>query len=136
MSYAAETDIAARYGSNLLLTIADPDGTGAVNAALVTQALSDADQLIDSHVQERYQLPMSPVPSLLVTLAVDIAVYRIATLPTDEMRNRYQDALKLLKNIATGTLQLGATPVPQSTGQQANLSGPPRVFGRCNGRPL
>lgn len=136
MSYAAETDIAARYGSNLLLTIADPDGTGAVNAALVTQALSDADELIDSHVQERYALPLSPVPSLLVTLAVDIAVYRIAALPTDEMRNRYTDALRLLKSIATGALQLGATPVPPTTGQQANLVSPPRMFGRNQRRPL
>lgn len=136
MSYAAETDIAARYGSNLLLTIADPDGTGAVNAALVTQALSDADELINSHVQERYALPLSPVPSLLVTLAADIAVYRIAVLPTDEMRNRYTDALKLLKNIATGVLQLGAAPVPATTGQQANLVSPPRMFGRNQRRPL
>lgn len=136
MSYAAESDIAARYGNNLLLTIADPDGAGAVNAALVTQALSDADELIDSHLQERYQLPLTNVPSLLVALAVDIAVYRIAVLPTDEMRNRYQDALRLLRGIATGTVQLGAQPIPQTTGQQANLISPPRVFGRNQRRPL
>lgn len=136
MSYAAETDIAARYGSNLLLTIADPDGTGAVNAALVTQALSDADELIDSHLQERYTLPLATTPSLLVALAVDIAVYRIAVLPTEEMRNRYTDALKLLKNIATGVVQLGTTPIAPTSGQQANLVGPPRMFGRTQRRPL
>lgn len=136
MTYAHEDDIQARYGSNLLLTIADPDGTGAVNAALVSQALSDADELIDSHLQERYALPLATVPSLLVALAVDIAVYRIAALPTDEMRHRYQDALRLLKSIATGTVQLGATPVPATRGQQATLVSPARMFGRTQRRPL
>lgn len=136
MSYAAQADIEARYGSNLLLTIADPDGTGSVDAALVTQALSDADEFIDSHVQERYQLPLDPVPPLLVTLAVDITVYRIAVLPTEEMRNRYKDALKLLSSIATGALKLGVTPVPTTSAQQATLVGPERKFGRCKRRPL
>lgn len=136
MSYAAITDLEARYGNNLLLTIADPDATGAVNTALVTQALSDAAELIDSHLQERYLLPLVNVPNLLVVLNVDIAVYRIAVLPTEEMRNRFDDAMKMLKNIATGVLQLGLAPPPQTEGQVATLVGPPRMFGRNQRRPL
>ena len=136
MPYAAQADIESRYGNNLLLTIADPDGTGVVNTGLVTLALSDASEFIDSHLQERYQLPLATVPSLLVVLAVDIAVYRIAVLPTDEMRSRYEDALKLLKSIAKGELQLGLAPPPQTEGQSAVISGPCRRFGRERGRPL
>lgn len=136
MSYAAITDLEARYGNNLLLTIADPDGTGVVNTALVTQALGDAGELIDSHLQERYLLPLATVPNLLVVLNVDIAVYRIAVLPTEEMRNRFDDAMKMLKNIATGVLQLGLAPPPQTEGQNATLVAPARVFGRNHRRPL
>lgn len=136
MTYAAQADIENRYGSNLLLTIADPDGTGAINTGLVTLALSDASEFIDSHLQERYQLPLATVPSLLIVLAVDIAVYRIAVLPTEEMRNRYEDALKLLKSIAKGELQLGLAPPPQTEGQAAVIAGPCRRFGRDKGRAL
>ena len=135
-TYAAQADIENRYGSNLLLTIADPDGTGAINTGLVTLALADASEFIDSHLQERYQLPLQTIPTMLIVLAVDIAVYRIAVLPTEEQRKRYEDALKLLKSIAEGKLQLGAAPPPQTEGQTAVSLGPPRRFGRCKGRLL
>lgn len=134
--YAAQTDIEARYGNNLLLTIADPDNTGATNTGLVSAALATASDVIDSHLQERYQLPLVTVPDLLVGFAVDIAVYRIAILPTDEMRNRYKDAMAQLKNISTGVQQLGLAPPPPTTGQSPVITGPQRRFGRGKGRPL
>lgn len=130
MAYAAQTDIVARYGANILSTIADPDGTGTVQVPLIAQALGDASEVIDSHLQERYLLPLATVPSLLVVLTVDIAVYRLAVLPTDEMRHRYDDAMKMLKSIATGVLQLGLAPPPPTEGQAAVLVSPARLFGR------
>lgn len=134
MPYAAQADIENRYGSNLLLTIADPDGTGQVNTGTVALALADASELIDSHLQERYQLPLATTPSILVVVAVDVAVYRIATLPTEEMRKRYEDALKLLKSISKGELQLGLAPPPTTQGQAAVITGPARRFGRGKGK--
>jgi len=130
MSYATQVDIDSRYGSDLLLTIADRDGDGEVDTDAVLLALADADDVIDSHLAERYQLPLATVPPLLVKAAVDIAVYNLASLPTDEQRNRYTDALKALKNIATGVQQLGLAPPPSSTGQSATFVGPDRKFGR------
>ncbi|WP_424682921.1 gp436 family protein [Frateuria sp. YIM B11624] len=130
MSYAIQADIDSRYGSNLLLTIADRDGDGVVDTDAVLLALADADDVINSHLAERYQLPLATVPPLLVKAAVDLAVYNLAELPTDEMRNRYNDALKALKNIATGVQQLGLAPPPSTTGQAATFVGPDRKFGR------
>lgn len=130
MSYAAQADIDSRYGSDLLLTIADRDGDGVVDTDAVMLALADADDTINSHLAERYQLPLTTVPSLLVKMAVDLAVYSLAALPTDEMRNRYSDAVKALKNIATGVQKLGLVPPPTTAGQSAVLVGPGRMFSR------
>jgi len=134
MSYAVQADIDNRYGGELLLTIADRDGDGVVDADAVALALSDADQLVDAHLVERYQLPLATVPDLLVAIAVDVAVYKLASLPTEEQRKRYDDALKLLKSIATGVLQLGLPTPPATTGQQAVFVGPERMFGRNKAR--
>lgn len=136
MTYAQQSDIDTRYGSDLLLTIADRDGDGVVDTDAVLLALSDADDVINSHLAERYQLPLATVPPLLVKYAVDLAVYSLAVLPTEEQRNRYSDTIKALKNIATGVQQLGLAPPPATSGQQATLVSPPRAFGRNQPRSM
>ena len=136
MSYATQQDIVDRYGSNLLLTVADRDRDGIVDVDAVQRALDDSDTVINAHLSEYYALPLADVPPLLVALAVDMAVYKLAELPTDEMRNRYSDALKLLASIATGKLKLGVAPQPPTSGQGATLVAPPRLFGRGKVRPL
>ncbi|MCP1375387.1 gp436 family protein [Dyella lutea] len=136
MTYAQQSDIDTRYGSDLLLTIADRDGDGVVDTDAVLLALTDADDVINSHLAERYQLPLATVPPLLVKYAVDLAVYSLAALPTEEMRNRYNDTIKALKNIATGVQQLGLAPPPATAGQNATVVSPPRAFGRNQTRVL
>lgn len=136
MTYAQQSDIDTRYGSNLLLTIADRAGDGVVDTDAVLLALSDADDTINSHLAERYQLPLTTVPPLLVKVAVDLAVYSLSILPTEEIRTRYTDAVKVLKNIATGVQQLGLAPPPATSGQQATLVSPPRAFGRNQTRTM
>jgi phage gp36-like protein len=136
MSYAAQTDIDSRYGTDLLLTIADRNGDGVVDGDAVLLALSDADDIIDSHLAQRYQMPLATVPPMLVRLAVDLTIYQLAVLPTEEMRNRYTEALRVLKNLATGVQQLDLAPPPSTEGQQATLMAPPRMFGRGTVRNL
>ena len=130
MGYAAQTDIDGRYGTDLLLTIADRNGDGIVDSDAVLLALADADDLIDSHLAERYQLPLAVVPPMLVKIAVDLTIYYLAVLPTDEQRDRYKEAMSALKNIATGVQQLDLAPPPSTSGQQATFVGPDRMFGR------
>ena len=130
MSYAAQSDIDNRYGASLLLVIADRDGDGVVDSDAVMLALADADDTINAYLAERYQLPLLTVPPVLLKCACDIAIYNLAALPTDEMRARFDDAIKALKNISTGAMKLGVAPAPTTSGQSATLVGPARQFGR------
>lgn len=141
MAYATTQDIIDRYGEDQLLVLADRDGDGRADQAVTSRALADADSEIDLHVGTRYDLPLAVVPSVLVQVAVDIAVYRMCpsdALVTEEIRTRYTDARATLKAIAKGDVSLG--PTPERSGGQASspalVSGRPRVFGRGPGGGL
>jgi phage gp36-like protein len=109
-----------------------------IDEDVVTRAITDAGELIDGYLRSRYTLPLAPMPGLLNTLAVDIAVYRLysrrlALIPPEEAGKRYANAIKILEQIQAGTILLGAEAaggglLPSTGGPR--YTAPPRVFGR------
>jgi phage gp36-like protein len=109
-TYASKADIDDLYGTALLVRIADEDRDGVADQEKVDKGLSAADAIIDAYLSAQYPLPLSTVPEVLKTCAIDIAVYKIPITRaprTEEMRLRYEDALKLLERISTGKVGLG-----------------------------
>jgi phage gp36-like protein len=101
----------------------------------VDRAISDAGELIDGYLRDRYALPLSPVPGLIGTLAADIAVYRLyarrAKLdPPEGVQERYRNALKLLEQIQKGLIALGAGSVttPGVSSDTVSVSAGIRIF--------
>jgi phage gp36-like protein len=108
--YAAQADMVARFGERELVELTDTGDvrTGEINAAILAQALADADATINGYIGSRYQLPLATVPQLLVVIACDIARYRLMSdRPTDEVRQRREDAVSWLDKIAQGKYTLG-----------------------------
>ncbi|MGE4296940.1 MAG: gp436 family protein [Desulfovibrionaceae bacterium] len=133
--YATPQDIEDRYGRDALLTAADLDGDGEPDAALLDSALADATAEIDVYLTAQYVLPLPVVPAVVTRLAVDIALYRVASTAdraTEEQRKRYEDAVGLLTKISKGVVSLGLAPAeqPASSPGVVTVSGPPRRFGR------
>lgn len=65
--------------------------------------------LINSHIIGHHSLPLTFIPDILVKLEVDIALYNAcinALKRTDEMRKRYEDAMKSLEKLASGKMKL------------------------------
>lgn len=132
MAYAVEQDIADRYGADALLVVADRDGDGFVDSDIVETALVDAGAEIDAYLTAKYDLPLKDVPPVLTRLSVDIALYRLsgdAGALTEERRQRYEDAIKLLEAISTGKASLGLENPPASVGSVWSAS-KPRLFKR------
>ena len=142
--YATQDDITALYGPDALF-VADRDGDGVAEAASVTRALEEASAEIDSFLAPRFDLPLAESQPVLRRLAVDIALYRLtkaSDVATEELRKRYDDAMKTLERIQEGKQSLilppgdidgdgeddGAQPVVQS--------GPARLFSRERTRGL
>lgn len=108
MSYASQADLVASFGSLEITQVTDRNRTGTIDADAVAQALADADELINSYLGERYTLPLPEVPRMVVSVACDIARHRLHKEGLhEEVRKRYEDALRWLKDVAAGRSGLG-----------------------------
>ena len=132
MAYAIQQDIIDRYGDNALYVVADRDGDDAIDDAVVNGALADASDEINTYVGKKYTLPLTPVPPLLVRLCVDIALYRLSpdAAYTEEKRQRYEDAVGILKSLAKGEISLGIEQSADSRVGNVELISSDRQFSR------
>lgn len=133
MTYATEADLSDRFGAVELAQLTDRDAGLVIDTAVLGRALADADAEIDSYLAARYALPLATTPTVLVRLAADMARYRLYDdRVTEAVRNRYQDAVSLLKRLASGEVRLdgAATPPEAASGAVAvTARSPARVFG-------
>jgi phage gp36-like protein len=135
VSYASQQDLVDRFGEQELIQLTDRGDppAGAVDATAVAHALADADAEIDSYLG-RYTLPLTVVPAALERIACDIARYRLyEDRATEQVRARYDDALRFLRAVGEGKLTLG----PDTGGRVADAASDTiafepgqKVFGR------
>jgi len=133
MAYATQQNLIDRFGERELIELtdrADPP-TGAIDAAVVTKALADADGAINGYLAVKYQLPISPVPVMFERFGCDIARYYLyEDRVTDQVRRRYEDAIKYLEGVASGKVNIGvdaSNQAPSSSGGP-EVSAPDRIF--------
>ena len=106
MAYATLDDLVARFGEQELIDQTDRVSGTNVDAELVARVLDYASATIDPYLAGRYDLPLPSVPALLVGLCCDMARYALYPDAAPEMvKDRYNNALRLLREIAAGTLQ-------------------------------
>jgi len=116
MPYASLADLKAAYGERELNDLLDRGGDGMHDPGVLAAAQADVDAEIDGYLAGRYRLPLDPVPRIMVRIACDIMRYRLWSEAAPEMvRERYQDARRLLEAIAAGRVRLGA-PAPEQEG--------------------
>lgn len=139
MGYCTRQDILNREGADALFAAADRDRDGQTDVLAVDAKIADASAEIDTYLSLRYPLPLNPVPPVLVRLCVDITLYRLsltADALTKELRQRYEDAVSLLKKMAEGLVGLGipTTPTADTGGEvkggEILVSSNPRIFTR------
>ncbi|KQZ87202.1 hypothetical protein ASD64_07100 [Mesorhizobium sp. Root157] len=121
--YATIEDMERARGVDLVRKLSDKNKTGQRDDAALDAALARASSLADAYIDKKYAVPLASPPDYLVEAVIDIAVYRLAAdvmIGTDEFRKRYEDALKLFKDIGKGEITLaGATPADAGTGDPA-----------------
>ncbi|MCH7768889.1 MAG: DUF1320 domain-containing protein [Nitrospinae bacterium] len=118
MAYITQSDIEDQLSESELIQLTDDSGAGQVDSNVVARAIADADDEVNSHLQERYTVPLSPVPGLIRKLSVDVAIYNLYSrrdLDAPVRTKRYEDATKLLKALARGEASLGVEAPPAET---------------------
>lgn len=112
MAYIGLQDLLDKLGEDELVQLTDNAGTGAVDAAVVDEAIQYAQGVFDSYARTRYTLPVPSTP-LVRSLNLKIAVFSLfenrATI--DEgvykiRKNAYDDAVKQLIAISQGKAAL------------------------------
>lgn len=115
--YLTALEFIDRFTEREAVMLTAPTGSSTVDNARLEQGLADASAVVDGYLARRFALPlrdastMAPVvPEMIKRLSGDIARYLLTGThirETDAIRNRYQDALKMLDLIATGKLSPG-----------------------------
>ena len=134
--YATAQDCIDRRGEEALRELADDPHADPLAFDALEVALGDASDEIDAYVGARHSLPLEPVPRLLQRLCVDIGIYRraeSADQATAEQRTRYEDGIRLLRDIQSGRASLGVSD-PDSPASAADpgvqFQADPRVLTR------
>lgn len=139
MTYATPSALLYRHGARDLLKLIDDRTTDqndqdAVLAALdgapaIERALADADADIDAYLAGRYALPLATLPPMLERVACDLARYRLYDQKaTEEVRARYEDAVRVLEQIARGAVTLGLPAANAPAPEGVEFTTPPRCF--------
>ncbi|MBN8533844.1 MAG: DUF1320 domain-containing protein [Rhizobiales bacterium] len=140
MTYIARADIEAIYGTDNLLMLV-PDGMNA--DTVINRAIAHACGEADLYIGKQVSVPLTIVPDGLKAALIDLAFYRIAITHdrlTEEISERAKAARRILENIGSGKISLGAAE-PVSSQEQTGPNGAsspdgayfgarPRLFGR------
>ncbi len=133
MAYCSMSDIQARIGADRLGALADHDGDGSADQDVVDRAAEDAASLIDSYLDARYEVPVSPVPRRLRSCAVSLAVYFLALgrdSVTPDVRSDYESQVGWLEDVAAGRASLGEGLDRSPDGGGVRHESQERYFGR------
>jgi phage gp36-like protein len=135
MPYATESQFITAFTRDeaVSLTNLDDPSVEDVNSVALDRALTDASEEIDSYLAGRYTLPLTAVPKVLIGKCLDIARYRLDTVrQRDDVRQRYDDAIKFLTLISKGSISLGLDsqnqPTPQASTGMPEFVSTPRTF--------
>ncbi|WP_252346194.1 gp436 family protein [Paludibacterium sp. B53371] len=136
--YATRDDMVKRFGEKEVIALTDRDYTGQVDEAVLAEALAGAVVEIDGYIGGRYPLPLETPPKILCGYACDIARYRLCgsgTQLTEDIRDRYRDAVRFLELAAAGKVTLGGMPGggPAPVDNTVQFAMGSRVFARNGG---
>ena len=95
--------------------------------AVAGKALADADDEINGYLSTKFTLPLASTPKVITRVACDIARYYLyADRVTDQVKKRYDDAVKFMKGVAAGDISIG---LDQAGSVPATEGGPDFVAG-------
>lgn len=110
MAYATQQNMLDRFGEREVIALTDRDNTGVIDATVLAQGLDAAAGEVNAYLAVRYALPLASTPIIVRDFACDIARFRLCggeVTETEEVRNRYKDAIKFFEKVADGKISLG-----------------------------
>lgn len=136
MPYCSLKDLISASSESEMNRLLDTNNDGSHDQARLSDAIANADAIIDGYLAAKYGFPLNVAPELVPlpvrAISADITRYRLwSEGAPEEVRNRYKDAVGQLKDYARGIMVL--VDVPESTlnvGGGVDVYAEERVFTR------
>lgn len=135
MAYSTQDDLLTMIPQAELAALTAESGE-VPDGQVVAEAISRADAEIDAACGLRYTVPLAPVPERVKTLSADLAIYHLysrRSVAPEVWRQKYQDALAFLKQVAAGQATLagsGGEPPAAAAREAAEMDSNQRIFSR------
>ncbi|MBO6937543.1 MAG: DUF1320 domain-containing protein [Deltaproteobacteria bacterium] len=130
--YATAADVREDLGENRYMALSDRDGDGSADTTAVDLALANASSTIDGYIVGKLPVggELATVPAWLKKVAIDLAIYDLSETPSEAIKDKHLEAMKMLRDCARGLLELGV-PVPTVQSEsEVDFDGPDHVFKR------
>ena len=136
MPYIVQADLLADLPNDVLVQLTDDDKDGIPDTTVVNNAIDRAQSEVDGYVATKYSVPLASPSEFIKGLTATIAIYRLygrgrRGIP-DDWQTRYDNAIKSLRDVASGKITLGEDPPPaeSSKATKGEVFGPDRNFNR------
>lgn len=135
MTYASRADMVKAFGEDECIALTDRNFTRVIDDEVLSGGLMRASARIDTYLASRYPVPWTDTPGVPVGTCCDIARYELtgaSTQSTDEIRDRYREAIRFLESVAAGRATLGrlSDGTVAEGSNRARFSSSGRLFGR------
>lgn len=112
MIYCQLSDIRNMVLDDVLMRITGGESENVIDTDVVNEAIASAGNMINAYCESRYELPFSPVPSLITYISVVIAIHSLFSRKLEKApglyEERYLDARNMLTGISAGSITLDA----------------------------
>lgn len=107
--YVTLDELIVRFGRDEILDLAADETGDEIDGEIVERACQDAAGEIDGSLAAGgYKTPLTTVPPVVTAYGCDIARYRLySDRATEQVTKRYEDAIRFLRQLASGGLKLG-----------------------------
>lgn len=124
--YSTIVELQQSFGGAARLTQAtDWDQDTNPDLTAISNAIEEADSLIDSYLNKQRYVPFDVVPTTVKWISARLARFRLASprgMIIQEWRDEYDSDLKWLKAVADGEITLGVDPQPQASSMRIDAA--------------
>jgi len=118
VAYCTSTDLETAMGPTELTRVSDVQKIGNRDAAVITDAIADADAWIDSFVAKQRAVPLATVPRVIKRISVQESIFILKGRrqgATDRERDQHDENERWLEMLAAGKVTLGVDPQPAAS---------------------
>lgn len=127
MPYATVDALEWRFGEKEILQLSDRDRDGVADLDVLTEAIYDAEAIVNTALAARYTVPVVPTPQILAWIACQLVRYELHEKQAPErVMDGREHALQVLADLAAGVIDMvdnSGNPILPIWGSVAPFSG-------------